>query len=121
MKKILILLISLVTTIGFAQDPMLQKNNEKLDDKATKITQEYNDQLALDTKQFMLFQKKVEEFLIRRQKIESEYKGKEKLDMLYALQELETREMNDILTRPQLNLYKKIKPKIQPLAKVKKM
>ncbi|MGB3605540.1 MAG: hypothetical protein WA775_12760 [Psychroserpens sp.] len=120
MKFIITICISLITLAGFAQDPMLQQNNPKLDDQATKITQAYNDQLALTGKQFMLFQKKVEEYLIRREEIEKKYTDKDKLDRLFKLQEVETREMNDILTRPQLNLYKEIKSKIQPLATVNK-
>ncbi|WP_299336546.1 hypothetical protein [uncultured Psychroserpens sp.] len=118
MKKLILLLISLITYNTYAQDSMLQSNNEQLEDKAVKITQTYSDQLSLTGKQFMLFQKTVEEFLIRREKIENAYKGKEKLKLLYEMQEVETKEMNDILTRPQLDLYKKIKLEIQPLDKV---
>lgn len=40
------------------------------------------------------------------------------LDKLYILQEQESKDMGDILTRPQLDLYLKIKPDIQPLARV---
>jgi hypothetical protein len=119
MKKLLIILVTLSTTLSFAQDPILQFDNETLETKAIKLTQTYSKQLALDQQQFILFQKKIEEFLIRRQKIEKAYNGKEKLDMLFTMQEVETREMNDILTRSQLQLYKKIKPDIQPLANVK--
>ncbi|WP_156115513.1 hypothetical protein [Psychroserpens sp. Hel_I_66] len=120
MKKLLILFISLTSMFTFAQDPMLQQNKEQLDDEATKITQAYNDQLALRDKQFMLFQRKVEEFLIRRNKIEDQYEGKEQLNLLFNLQTTETGEMRNILTGPQFDLYKKIKPKIQPLATAEK-
>ncbi|MCK8481887.1 hypothetical protein [Psychroserpens algicola] len=120
MKYLITLFIIVLPIIGFAQDPMLQNDTDELEDQATQITQQYNNELALTSKQFVLFQKKVEEFLIRRETIETKYKGKEKLDLLFTMQEVETREMNDILTRPQLNLYKKIKAKIQPLSVVDK-
>ena len=60
-------------------------------------------------------EKKIEEFKIKREKIEKQYKGKEKLDMLYKLQAQETGEMRNILTQPQFRLYEEIKPKYQPL------
>jgi len=38
--------------------------------------------------------------------------------MLSRLQREETRERNNILTRPQMEVYKKIKPTIQPVETV---
>lgn len=119
MKALLTLSIFFITFSSLAQDPMLQLDSPKQEDLAYQITNMYNEQLALTQKQFILFEKKVEEYLIRRTKIEEKYKGKEKLDLLFELQKSETAEMGDVLTRPQLDLYKKIKPKIQPLDKVK--
>ena len=58
--------------------------------------------------------------MIRRYKIEAEFSGEKKLDLLYQLQQLETDDMQDILTHQQLQVYKKIKPEIQPLETVKK-
>jgi len=104
-----------------AQDPFLQKDHDAIENQAFKLTNQYNKELALDGDQYILFEKKVEEFLIRRKKIEAEYKGKEKLDLIYELQQTETAEMNDILTRPQLQVYKRIKPQIQPLEVVKEL
>jgi len=103
-----------------AQDPFLQKNDPAIEKQAFKITNQYNKELALDGDQFILFEKKVEEFLIRQKKIEKKFKGKEKLDLIYELRQTETAEMNDILTRPQLQVYKRIKPHIQPIEVVKK-
>jgi hypothetical protein len=96
----------------------MQKNNESLETIATSITDKYDDKLALDAKQFMLFQKKVEEFLIREEKIHTNYKGEEKLDRLYKLRKAESLEIRNILTKPQFTLYKRMKPQIQPLAVV---
>ncbi|MBR9913779.1 MAG: hypothetical protein GYB32_02960 [Algicola sp.] len=118
MKLFITLCLTLSFVMGNAQDPMLQNNDESLEDIALRITRYYNDELALTQKQFMLFQKKVEEYLIRREKIEKTLEGKEKLNALFNMQQVETREMNDILTQPQMDMYRKVKPKIQPLDKV---
>jgi len=98
-----------------AQDTYFQDSTLRIQEKAQKVTDQYNDELALTAKQDLLFQKKVEEFLIRRNKIETTLVGKEQLDALYKMQVQETKEMGDILTRPQMDLYKKIKSTIQPI------
>lgn len=120
MKKSLLILFLITSISAFSQDTFLQNSNSAAEEEAIKITNLYIPELALTGKQQLLFQKKVEEFLIRRYKIEAQFEGKEKLDMLYKLQQEETREMNNIITRPQLEVYKQVKPKIQPLETVKK-
>lgn len=115
--KTLTLLITLVFTIQLlAQDPILQKDNEVLERIATSITNTYNKELSLGAKQFILFEKKVEEFLIREDAIHRTYKGKEKLDLIYKLRKAESLEIRNILTQVQFNFYERIKPQIQPLA-----
>lgn len=120
MKTITTFLLLFISLGMYAQDPMLQKNDEVLEDKADKITEMYVPELGLTSKQELLFQKKVEEFLISAEKINNQYSGKDKLDRLVVNQQQETAEMGDILTRPQLNRYKKLKTKFQPLATVEK-
>ncbi len=120
MKNIIIIISLLLFSLnGLAQDTFFQQSNDRAKNEAFKITNEYNRELALTGEQQLLFQKKVEEFLIRRYKIEAQFSGKEKLDLLLKMQLVETGEMNDILTRPQLAVYKRIKPDIQPLEVVK--
>jgi hypothetical protein len=120
MKKLVFLLISLISLSSFSQDPFLQKSNPEAKKEAIEITNRYIPELALTGEEQLLFQQKVEEFLIRRYKIEAEFEGKEKLELLYQLQQQETGDMQDILTRQQLQVYKKIKPSIQPLETVPK-
>lgn len=112
MKKIFTILAFLITTTIVAQDTFTQKHSEKLEERATEIAKAYD-------KQFMLFEKKVEEFLITRNKIENNFTGKTKLAKLYNMQREETAEMADILTQIQLDIYKQIKDDIQPLDEVK--
>jgi hypothetical protein len=120
MKKLTTLIMLLLSLSAFSQDPFFQKSNEQAEKEALEITNSYDLELSLTEKQELLFQRKVEEFLIRRYKIEAEISGKEKLDLLYGLQKQETAEMNDILTRPQMEVYKQVKPTIQPLETVAK-
>ncbi len=120
MKKLILILSIFIGFTAFSQDPVFQKSNPKAEERAIEITNSYDLQLSLTEKQELLFQQKVAEFLIRRYKIESEFSGKEKLDLLYKLQREETAEMNDILTRPQMEVYKQVKPTIQPLETVEK-
>lgn len=121
MKNIIFTLLFLINISAFSQDPFLQNSNPQAEEEAVKITNLYIPELALSGNQQLLFQQKIEEFLIRRYKIEAEFEGKEKLNMLYQLQQEETNEMKDIITRPQLEVYKKVKPKIQPLETVGKV
>ena len=118
MRTVLFILSIVFSLQLSAQDPIMQKDNKALESIATKITKTYDDQLGLDGKQFTLFEKKVEEYLIREEKIHNEFKGKTKLNMLYKLRKAETMEMRNVLTKPQFDLYKRLKPQIQPLAQV---
>ncbi|HPE83415.1 MAG: hypothetical protein KDC94_03215 [Aequorivita sp.] len=120
MKKIISILMLFISISAFSQDPFLQKSNPEAKKEAIKITDQYIPELSLTGEEQLLFQQKVEEFLLKRYKIEAEFKGKEKLNLLYQLQEEETDDMQDILTREQLQVYKKIKSSIQPLETVSK-
>ncbi|WP_411767522.1 hypothetical protein [Winogradskyella sp. A3E31] len=118
MKQLLAIVIVFFTYTSYGQDPILQEDNDTLEEIAFDLTQAYNKELGLTGKQVTLFQKKVEEYLIREERIHQSLTGKTKLNRLHALRTLETKEMGDILTQPQLTLYKKLKPKLQPLAVV---
>jgi hypothetical protein len=116
MKPILIVLSVFLTISISAQDPILQKPEESLEVISQNIAKTYDNQIGLDGRQFILFQKKIEEYLIREEKIHKSYSGKKKLDMITKLRAAETMEMRNILTKPQFELYTKLKPEIQPIA-----
>ncbi len=118
MKKILAVALLLLSVAVNAQDDYLQRGVAELDKEAQRITSLYNSEIALNGEQPLLFKKKVEEFLIRRENVENTLTGKDKLDALLKISVQETAEMGDILTRFQLDAYKKIKPDIQPIAVV---
>lgn len=118
MRYIILFVFVFISINLNAQDPLLQKSDESLEQVAQKITKSYDDYLGLDGDQFILFRKKVEEFLIREERIHAKFSGKEKLDQLAKLRAAETLEMRNILTQPQMTVYNKVKQKIQPLAVV---
>lgn len=120
MKNLIIVLTVLISTTAFSQDPFLQKDTDDYELRADALTETYNAELALTSKQELLFKKKVEQFLPRYDKIRERYEGREKLNRLLSLGEEESAEMRDILTQPQFNLYVKLKEKIQPLGVVDK-
>ncbi|WP_432410629.1 hypothetical protein [Rasiella sp. SM2506] len=119
MKKLLVLLVLFISFSSMAQDTSLQVGSEALQEKAKIITDKYVDVLGLRAKQELLFRKKVEEFLIREEKIKANSEGEDMLNKMVALKQNETAEMGDILTRIQLEKYKEVRPEIQPLARVK--
>ena len=117
--KITTLLLFLSLTLGFAQQyPPVNDGSLKVEAKADSITDAYDRELSMTAKQKALFKLKVEDYLIKRQMIESKYEGREELSALTELQVQETLDMNDILTRIQMQVYKKVKPEIQPLKMV---
>ncbi|MBP2830690.1 hypothetical protein J8281_00705 [Aquimarina sp. U1-2] len=120
MKTILLLVVIFVNTMVFSQNPLTQNsNNLELEQKARELTKKYNSQLALRAKQLNLFEIKVEEFLINEQKIRnSDMTVERKLVELEKNYEKETADIGDILTRPQLKLYKSLKEEYQPIAPV---
>lgn len=121
MKNLLLLItILMAPIIVMAQDTFFQNSNENVRSEAIRITTEYNRELAFSGEQELLFRQKVEEFLIRKNEIEKSFRGQKKIDLLSALQREETREMNDILTRLQMEFYRKVKPQIQPVKTVEK-
>ncbi|WP_040248899.1 hypothetical protein [Psychroserpens mesophilus] len=118
--KITTLLLLLSLTLGFAQQyPPINDGSLKVEAKADSITDAYDRELSMTAKQKALFKLKVEDYLLRKQNIESKYEGRKQLTALVELQAQETLDMNDILTRIQMQVYKKIKPEIQPLKIVK--
>ncbi|MAP81166.1 MAG: hypothetical protein CL526_08765 [Aequorivita sp.] len=119
MKKLFTIIVLFIGVTTYSQDPLLQNSNAKVEMEAKELTNQYTAKLSLTGEQQLLFEQKVAEFLISRNKIEAKYSGKEKLNKLYKLQKEETAEMNDILTRPQLEVYKRVKLKFQPLDEVK--
>ncbi|RMA64277.1 hypothetical protein [Ulvibacter antarcticus] len=82
---------------------------------AETITKSYKYKLILDVNQEVAFKQKVETYLTQRSAIDNQYSGDERLDFLQALSLEETTEMQGVLSPYQFELYKKLKPVIQPI------
>ncbi|WP_026752810.1 hypothetical protein [Sediminibacter sp. Hel_I_10] len=121
MTRIFTITFILVSFFSFAQGhPSVEDTSLKTEEVADNITDQYDQKLAMTYKQKELFKKKVEDFLILRKKIMDNNEGEAELNALVNLQAEETLAMNDVLTRIQMDLYKDIKPTIQPLKVVEK-
>lgn len=115
MKNLSIIILVLFTTVAFAQYPDNTPGSEEIRKRAKELTIMYDQELALDGDQLPIFQDKVEDYLVMANQIKKDLDGKEELDALTQLMIRETLEMQDLLTRPQLIVYKKIRQDIQPL------
>ncbi|MFD2565148.1 hypothetical protein [Aquimarina rubra] len=117
MKNILKIFILFLSTMAIAQNPLTQNMEDpQLEEEAKELTQKYDDQLGLTEKQILLFENKVEEYLINAKKIRnSNLKTKKKIAELKLNYAKESKDMGDILTNPQLDLYNDLKPKFQPI------
>lgn len=115
MKSVSILITVLFTSLAFAQYPDTTPGSAEIREQAKEITIEYNKQLALDGDQLPIFQDKVEDYLVFSYRVKRDLEGREELDALTELMVKETLEMQDILTRPQYIVYKKIRQDIQPI------
>ncbi|GAA4272005.1 hypothetical protein GCM10022258_12990 [Aquimarina gracilis] len=100
-----------------AQNPFTQNSHDiKIKKEAEKLSRKYDKRLGMIEDQLLKFEIKVEEFMINEKKIrESDLSTKEKINALRGNYAKETADMNDILTRPQYKLYRKLKPKFQPI------
>lgn len=99
-----------------AQDPYLQEGEKELEKVATDLMRRYQQELGMTVEQAILFRDKVEEFEIRRDEVKTRnLPVKEALRLLGAISRQETAEMANILTRPQLRVYRKLKSSLQPV------
>ncbi|TDQ31359.1 hypothetical protein [Zeaxanthinibacter enoshimensis] len=98
-----------------AQDPYLQTENKTAEEIAIALTRDYQAELGMTVEQGSKFRQKVEEFQIRRQKIDKmDLPMPEKMVLMKKLSRQETAEIANILTNPQLRAYKRLKRSMQP-------
>lgn len=116
MKYIIYITFAFWTLQATAQDPYLQNSTQESEYTSEEITKQYRGKLGMPVDQTTRFMNKIEEFVLRKQKIEAlDVSVAEKLDLLQQLSDQETAEMGNILTRRQLRKYRRLKKKIQPV------
>lgn len=120
MKSLIFLTLMICTLSIYGQNPITQNNtNPELERIAEDLARKYDKELAMQEKQLVLFENKLVEYMIEEQKVRtSNLDTKEKVNILKYNYKAETLDMADILTRTQLDLYKKIKPELQPVEPV---
>lgn len=120
MKTLSTIIILLFTTFAFAQYPDTTRGNQETREEAKRLTGIYDQQLGLDGTQLPIFEEKLEDYLVLAERAKSNFEGREELDALTELMVRETLDMQEILTRPQLIVYKKIRQDVQPIKVVEK-
>lgn len=116
MKQLLILLFCIGSIAGYSQNTIYQNSDPSAAKKAKDLAYKYDKQLGLTEKQLLDMETKIEEFLIKEMKIRSSKLSVE--NKIVALKQnwaTESADMSDLLTRPQYDLYKKLKTDYQPL------
>jgi len=115
MKKITTLFIGalvLICTSAAAQ----QMNKAQADQKAQQVLNQYQADLELTIEQVSDFHQNISMYLLKRNEIENKAMAPDaQKSAIKALSTEETTKMASILNPHQLKLYKKLKPKIQPL------
>ena len=117
-KLVLILSFAFLGLTAQSQIQYIEEKPQYIEKQADSLTKIYTKKLGLTPKQDLLFKSNVADYLIKREEIKKNYKGKKMLDQLYIVSKEESGSMSEVLTEYQFELYEKIKPSIQPLAKV---
>ncbi|UZH54573.1 hypothetical protein JRG66_11390 [Salinimicrobium tongyeongense] len=99
-------LIMIFSSVATAQDIMQNSNNPQMEMSAKNRVEKWEKELSLRAKQAILMEKKFVEFDIKREKLLGEnLSDEQRLNRLKDLKILETRELRDILTKPQFDRY----------------
>lgn len=116
--KNLLFSVVLITAFTFtsAQEELLTTVTPEQEKAAEELAMKFDDELSLTEMQLIKFQDKIETYTAYRDRIlNAEYSLEKKNRLLRAYYVEESREMGDILTRPQLFKYRKVRSELQPL------
>lgn len=96
----------LTTAVAVSQTMTQNDPDRDLKEAAREAVEEWDNELGLTAKQARLMEKKIVEFAIKKNKlIQSKMREEAKTERLRRLQELEYKDMRDILTKPQFERY----------------
>lgn len=104
---LIVFTISFLATAAMVGQNITQRDPDRqLKEAAREATQYWEKELNLSAKQANLMEKKILEFAIKKNKlIQSKMREEAKTERLKRLQELEYKDMRDILTHPQYERY----------------
>lgn len=95
-----------ISSSAFSQSIIQGDVSRDREAEARRLVEQWDDKLGLRAKQEMLMEKKFIEFAIKREKLFSlNLPPKEELEQLALLKLEETKDMHDILTKPQYDKY----------------
>lgn len=107
----LVLLLTIFTgTAGFSQNIFQGEPSEEVKEIAGETILIWNRELSLTAKQASLMEDKVIEYEMKREELfNSKMNEEDKKERFLILQELEERDMQNILTQPQFDKYMSLK------------
>lgn len=96
----------LTSALAVSQTMTQSDPDKELEEAAREVVRYWENELSLTAKQAALMEKKIIEFAIKKNKlIQSKMREEAKTERLRRLQELEFKDMKDILTKPQYDRY----------------
>jgi len=102
----------LTTAIAVSQNMIQQDPDKQLKEAAREAVEVWENELSLSAKQADLMERKIIEFAMKKNRlIQSKMREEAKTERLRRLQELEYKDMRDILTQPQYDRYMEISRK----------
>lgn len=106
-KLLLLFSIAFFTTaVAFSQTITQPEASPELEEAAKEQVAYWENELSLTAKQLSLMEDKIIEFVFKKDKVlQSDLEKEVKTQRLVELQELENRDMRDILTKPQYDRY----------------
>lgn len=106
-KLILLFSIAFLTSaITYSQTRTQPEASQELEEAAKEQVEYWENELSLTAKQSLLMEDKIIEFVFKKDKVvQSDLAKEEKSRRLVELQELENKDMRDILTKPQFDRY----------------
>ena len=94
------------TAAVFSQNLIQQEPTQELEEVINQYVEEWEQELALTSKQYDLMRRKLVEFAIKKDRLlQSKMREEAKTAKLKELQMLENKDMRDILTKPQYERY----------------
>ncbi|AZQ44250.1 hypothetical protein [Nonlabens ponticola] len=117
MKNLTLLLLLMGCLQLSAQAYVEPYADQEISQEAKNLALEFDQELSLTERQLMLTERKNEEFIKRYQEVidDDSIDVSLKNNLLSDLYREQGREMADILTRPQLLVYSRIRDELQPL------
>lgn len=109
-RILIIFTFAFFTTFAmFSQNPLQGEPSPELKEVAKEAAERWQDELALSDKQRELMENKIIEFTMKKNAlINSKMREEAKTEGLRELQRAEYKDMRNILTRPQFDLYVKL-------------